>query len=110
MQDPPELRQVHLAEGLRHGLRESVGDAVRVPDPLSLDDFRALFLDWRVDEFLDEDVPCHGEPPTDVAAWMPRSIYGCCRTPAAWRAERRRGRGRAARSTSNGDQYILAPK
>src|SRR5436309_61737 len=42
------------------------GAAVRVADPLALDDFRALLFDRCVDEFLDVDISRHGKPPTAV--------------------------------------------
>src|SRR5438552_1784699 len=71
MEDPAEALLVHLAQGHGDRLREAVRDAVGMADPLSLDDLIALLLDRRMDEFLDEDVPRHGIPPTAVRRGCP---------------------------------------
>src|SRR5947208_1711743 len=93
MEDAPEPLEVHLRERARDDLREAVRDAVRVADPLALDDFRALLFDRRVDEFLDVDISRHGKPPTAVrrgcgggymtfvAPW--RDVGGTCRKASA---------------------------
>src|SRR5881409_2197942 len=66
MEDPSESLQVHFRQRPRDDLCESVRDAVRVADPLALDDLRSLLFDRRVDEFLDVDISRHGSPPTAV--------------------------------------------
>src|SRR5207245_2661920 len=66
MEDAPEPLEVHLRKRPRDDFCEPVRDAVRVADPLALDDFRALLFDRRVDEFLDVDISRHGKPPTAV--------------------------------------------